>query len=86
VHGASGVPAQPERRGLERLGASRGDDDAVARAQQLLGGGVADSGAAPADQGVASVDGSLLFSAGWAADRDGSIVGRMNPGTNIESR
>ncbi|GHB74141.1 hypothetical protein GCM10010306_079870 [Streptomyces umbrinus] len=120
---AAGVPAEAQRRGLQPLGAPPGDDDAVARPQELFGDGVPDSGAAPADEGVASVDGSLLvfeqFSgtagsvrrgsrvlragvsggARPAGDmtqtlrfpdrgtgRDGSIVGRMNPGTNVESR
>jgi hypothetical protein len=86
VDRAAGVLAEPQRRGFEVLGAASRDDDAVARAQQLLGGRVADSGAASADEGVASVDGSLLVTTCWAAGRDGSIVGRMNPGTNVESR
>jgi hypothetical protein len=60
VDASAGVPAKAQRRGFELLGASSRDEDAVARAQQLLGGRVADSGAASADEGVASIDGSLL--------------------------
>ncbi|GHH61622.1 hypothetical protein GCM10018775_76460 [Streptomyces umbrinus] len=123
VDDAAGVPAEPQRRGLQPLGPPPGDDDAVARPQELFGDGVPDSGAAPADEGVASVDGGLLvferFSGtagsvrrgsrvlrvgvpgggrpagdvpqalrfpGRVTGRDGSIVGRMNPGTNVESR